>query len=1080
MAWRKWLVRGLVFAVAGAVLLAALCYEAWTNPSAVRRAVLTKLTQHFIGATVAVESARLRLLGGIAVHDLRMARRDDLDRGDFLYVPSGVIYHDKEHLLQGVLNIRKIELDRPRVRLVRQPDGSFNLKGDLLCPPRLDEFIPILIIRQGTILIEDRAAPAGSPLVEIKDVYLTAINDPVLTVTIEGTGQTDVLGTVHFRARFHRATLALSGSVELNQVPVAPPLIHRLASYCPTAAAHLRQLSGTGEVHALLAHQPGAVEPWTYDVACRLSGGEWRHACLPVPLEKVEASLHCKNGQVPEARLTAQSGPAKVAVTLKDLAWPGHPPSCIEEAVNELDARVEHVVVTPEFFEHLPDACRELNDLYSPHGPVSIAYGFRRTGSEPARPHWDKHWEIRPEGMHGRFKHFAYPVEGVIGSVVMDTGTDRDCHVQVDLAGSASGRLLTVKGEIHGEKSTSGVDLVVAADSVPIDDPLIRALPAKSRDLARTFLPLQSRELGLEAQPLGRTQPVGLADIKVFVRRTRGQEKFANQYVLSFHDAELCYDQFPYPLEKVTGVLDIQPDHWECHNFHGTHKGGEIFVEARSCPVHPSLESSVPPESRGTPPPDAAAGPYVQVAISGRGIRMDKEFDHALGPPDLPGRAALRRAWDMLAVQGRLNFDAKVIDRPDHPQDINVGVNIQGCTLQPEFFRYAMTDVSGGVRYSHGRVSVSEVRARHADSTLVLQSGLIELKPRGGFRAWFEGIRGNQIVPDEEFLHALHPMLRKGLEPLHLCQPLDVQTRLILDAPPEPGQPSRIWWDGGAQLSRAVFTTGIEVKDVDGAIACHGYHNGHQFEGVSGYAMLERATMLGQPFTNLQVRIEIAPEEPDVLRLYDLKGDLFGGTLGGEGRFKFGPSLSYEVKLDALRVQLDQFGRHNKVGQDSQLEGPVRASLYLKGEGTDLSGLRGDGRVEVANGKMYRLPLLLDLIKALGLRLPDRTAFEQARMLFRIEGPTMRIQQLDLFGNAISLRGQGSIGLDGSNVNLDFNADWGRMPQKLPPGISDISQALSDQLFKIKVRGTIGAPKFEKELIPSFVDPLKKAFGNSS
>src|SRR5262249_13211817 len=153
--WRKWLVRGLVFSVLGVTVLAALLYEAWTNPRAVRAAVLNKLGNDFVGATVSVDSARLRLLGGIAVHDLRMARPEDLERGDFLYVPSAVIYHDKEHLLDGSLGIRKIELDRPRLRIVRERDGRLNL-ADVLAPPDLNQRVPMLIVRQGTILIEDR------------------------------------------------------------------------------------------------------------------------------------------------------------------------------------------------------------------------------------------------------------------------------------------------------------------------------------------------------------------------------------------------------------------------------------------------------------------------------------------------------------------------------------------------------------------------------------------------------------------------------------------------------------------------------------------------------------------------------------------------------------------------------------------------------------------------------------------------------------------------------------------------------------------------------------------------------------
>src|ERR1051325_3509815 len=102
MRLRKWLVRGLVFGVLFGMALAVLIYQRWTDPAAVRQQVVAALEQQFPGADVALESARLRLLGGILLTELRMVRRDDLTRADFLYIPSAVIYHDKEQLLDGV------------------------------------------------------------------------------------------------------------------------------------------------------------------------------------------------------------------------------------------------------------------------------------------------------------------------------------------------------------------------------------------------------------------------------------------------------------------------------------------------------------------------------------------------------------------------------------------------------------------------------------------------------------------------------------------------------------------------------------------------------------------------------------------------------------------------------------------------------------------------------------------------------------------------------------------------------------------------------------------------------------------
>src|SRR5689334_3411057 len=96
---RKWVVRSLVFAVLVAAAGAGMLYQRYTNPAAIRRQVIEKLGKDFVGCRVALESARLRLLGGIAITDLRLSRNDDPDDGEFLYVPSGILYHDKEQLL---------------------------------------------------------------------------------------------------------------------------------------------------------------------------------------------------------------------------------------------------------------------------------------------------------------------------------------------------------------------------------------------------------------------------------------------------------------------------------------------------------------------------------------------------------------------------------------------------------------------------------------------------------------------------------------------------------------------------------------------------------------------------------------------------------------------------------------------------------------------------------------------------------------------------------------------------------------------------------------------------------------------
>ncbi len=93
-----------------------------------------------------------------------MTRLDGLDSADFLWVPSCIIYHDKEHMLEGRVLVRKVELSRAQLRLVRERDGHFNVAG-ILGPTDLNERLPTLVLRNGTIIFEDRAlAPARHSL----------------------------------------------------------------------------------------------------------------------------------------------------------------------------------------------------------------------------------------------------------------------------------------------------------------------------------------------------------------------------------------------------------------------------------------------------------------------------------------------------------------------------------------------------------------------------------------------------------------------------------------------------------------------------------------------------------------------------------------------------------------------------------------------------------------------------------------------------------------------------------------------------------------------------------------------------
>ena len=125
---RNWLIRGLILAGVAALVGLGWVANSWVSPERVRDQVIASLNEQFDGVDIQIGSAHMRILGGIAVSDLKLSRRGSPSDQAFFVAPSAVLYHDKEQLNRGRLVIKKIELENPELTLVsvmRRIDPSF-------------------------------------------------------------------------------------------------------------------------------------------------------------------------------------------------------------------------------------------------------------------------------------------------------------------------------------------------------------------------------------------------------------------------------------------------------------------------------------------------------------------------------------------------------------------------------------------------------------------------------------------------------------------------------------------------------------------------------------------------------------------------------------------------------------------------------------------------------------------------------------------------------------------------------------------------------------------------------------------
>jgi hypothetical protein len=1017
MTWRKWLVRGLVFTCAGALIASALLYQSLTHPAVVRRQVVEKLGHLLIGAHIHLESAQMYLLGGISATDLRLTRRDDPDQEELAYIPSAVVYPDKEKIVGGQLAIRKVVLCHPRLHVRRGADGRWNVAG-ILGIPHPDEPIPTIEVQDGTMLFEDRLVTPAPPVVEIVHVNGTFLNDPVVVMNFEGTGKSDLAGSLKIEGTWNRQSDAVALTLQANGIDVGPRLVKRLAPYGPDAATHAAQLSGTGSLQAELAYSPQGAHPWTYKLQGRLAHGRLQHPQIPWDLDELDASFRCLDGQSILDNVTARSGTAR---------W--HLSGKIREFRADADCEAvltaEHLPISPAILARLPANLHKIKNDFAPVGPITVTARLARQAG-----HWRKRYLIQLEDISATFIKFPFPVQHATGTVdqVLDTREQLDV-MQVDLSGLAGERRVFAKGTITGEGIHATIALKVWGENFPLDDQLRAALPEPQQKLVHAF------------------QPSGLADFEAHVHRTPGTLEFSNRYIIRFHDAQARYELFPYPLEQVNGILDIQPDHWEFYDFQATHQGATIAASGRSYPT--------------------SHGDQLVIEVRGDHVLLDTEFAAALEP-----RPDLKRAWQMLAPGGRMKFAAHVDRLPDQEPEVDVSLTAQGCSLRPTFFPYSLSGLTGTMRYAQQKVWLTDLRASHGATVLTLDRGRIHLKPEGGVQADIATLRASPLVPDADLMRALPRGLREGCQAVGFKDPVDLKTALRVVSFPDGDAFPDIYWDGEMTLYHTSLDAGIRLEDMRGRAACRGRYNRHQMEGLQGNVQLEQATVLQQPFRNLRSEIRMPKESPNVLVLPGLYAQVFGGAVYGPARIEIGPQLRYELNLTAAQVDLAQLTQHN-LHRESQVRGQATASLYLTGQGTGLNDITGRGSFDLKDGRLYNLPLVFDLLKLPTLRLPDGTMFEEAHAAFAVQGKRLAVSRIDLLGNAVSLRGQGDVNWDGSDLQLDFYAVWARMAELLPPVIKDIQPTVSKQLLKIKMRGGINDVRITTEPVPLLVEPVK-------
>ncbi len=1126
---RNWLIRGSILAVLTAIGVAGWIAHSWISPERVRETTILALEEQFPDSDVRVESAQLRLFGGIAVTGITVTRKGEST--PYLEIPSAAIAHDKEQLNRGKLVVRKVELESPTIRIVRRADGSWSV-GDLVKPGAADRPIPTIVVTKATVFVTDER-PEGLPPLALTDAHFNLLNDPVSTLKIElqGTVQPAPGGRlpdgppllavpISVTAKVNRATSAATARLEIADLAFGPELAPALAKLDPLLADHASLVTARLGIKADLIYQPE--KPLKYDVKLDVRDGRYDGTVLPWPVEHINAAVRIQDGKVTVEKGSARVGKAAVEFGLEcsGTAPAGTGPTAtdnplkpLEDKLDRYDLILKDLVLDEDLFARLPATACTIRRMFSPTGAVDIAVKFARTPGG-----WKREIDVRPNRLGINYEKFRYPITDLAGSLKLVTGSDGTDEFRVQLTGFASGRRVELTGRVGTDGPDPLIDLRISGNDVPIDDKIFNALPPRY------------------SSALGKLRSTARGDFVVEIRQPQDVNRCENTFRIRIYDGQVNYAQFPYPLTKVKGnvvvrVVGVEPsrplkpglplavepdaDLLELRDFEAMHQTGKLWVHG---------------ESRAVP---GTRDRKLTLHVSGKNCPVDGDLKAALVA------MKLNAAWDDYSPRGMLTFgaDVEITDRTTAPAlpplpsaegtvpvaaalpgepgfypptDLRFTFNFEGPSITPTYFRYDLDELAGVVRYQGGKLDLVKFSARHGETKVAIEAAEVRFGDGGEVWANVGGLTARPLIPDEAFRTALPVKLRDGLEALKLRGPMDltvshlvVKVPSVFAGPPPPPAPlgvvpvaavepaptadAVVYWKAVLKLAGASLDTGVEWTDAHGSIATEGLYEGTHLGTVVGNAWFDRATIAKQPVTAAKIGYRIRAQQldplnvgkfaPPVLEIPDLSATLYQGTIGGEARVVLDSEARYRLWLTASGIRIDELATTMKLGTGAELRGLAQGKLLLENPPDPKTGRLvtvGSGQVDVPSGRMLNLPVLLPLLKLLKLQAPDQTAFEEAHAIFDLKGDRVTVSQLDLIGTAVSLGGSGELDTAGTDVRFEFYTVWSQALKRwLTTPLGDFTSFLSGNLFKIEMQKKNGEMTYKSVVLPAVTEPVK-------
>ena len=259
----------------------------------------------------------------------------------------------------------------------------------------------------------------------------------------------------------------------------------------------------------------------------------------------------------------------------------------------------------------------------------------------------------------------------------------------------------------------------------------------------------------------------------------------------------------------------------------------------------------------------------------------------------------------------------------------------------------------------------------------------------------------------------------------------------------------------------AVMDLGFGHKTVSGKVTGSG---GRTAEGLQldARVALDRVLVGQREMTEVTGQL-IKPAGNSRMRINDLLAKAYGGRLYGLAEVQLSEPLEYALSVSVEGVKLEGLvAAGRRVTDDEQDESEIAGTLAGKLEYRATAGRpdsrQAAGRLRITDGKLYRLPVPLELLYVVTLTLPGEGAFTEGDVQYELHGQELTFREIHLHGPALSVVGSGQMNMGTERLRLNFLAGPpGKVP-RIAAELDELLRPIARELVEIRIEGTLSNP----------------------